>query len=67
MYISRQIISKLWSIKGKAEAKMLRGLIYCRGIVWDLKEHTISLALMCIIDTMSRFKERYKVFWITTM
>ena len=49
--------------------KMLSSLYILKWYkVWDLKEHIIScLAFTCLINTLSRFKERYKLFWITTM
>ena len=43
----RQIIPNVWSIKSKAEAKMLSRLTYWSGKVWELKQDPISLAFMC--------------------
>ena len=30
----------------------------------DLKEHTISLAFACVVDTLSGFKKRCKISWL---
>ena len=33
----------------------------------SVEQHTIRLTSMCSVQTVSGFKEGFKVFWITTM
>ena len=40
---------------------MLSRLVYSSDTVLDLEEHTIGLVFTCVINTLSRSKERYKV------